>query len=96
MKLKCDQLLSTCAFRFNLRCYNLELLARLYAARQRHGLAAQVFFALAERHAAAPAVVSLEQRGSLLDLSLKHAKSRAGPLPHQTIFAKNLNLKPKP
>ncbi|EEH60363.1 uncharacterized protein MICPUCDRAFT_38075 [Micromonas pusilla CCMP1545] len=56
---------------------HLELLARLYAARERHGLAAQVFFALAERKAQG-AAVSLDERETLLDLALTHAKSR-GP-----------------
>ena len=54
---------------------HLELLARLYARRERHGLAAQVFFALAERVAAADCVVSLDERAALLDLALRHAKS---------------------
>ena len=54
---------------------HLELLARLYARRKRHGLAAQVFFALAERVAAADCAVSLDERAALLDLALRHAKS---------------------
>ena len=49
----------------------------MYAGRERHSLAAQVFFALAERRAAG-VFVSLEERGSLLDLALRHAKSQ-GP-----------------
>ena len=54
---------------------HLELLARLYARRERHGLAAQVFFALAERVAGADCAVSLDERAALLDLALRHAKS---------------------
>ena len=54
---------------------HLELLARLYAARDRDGLAARVFFALAERRAA-DAAVSLEERGALLESALARAKRR--------------------
>lgn len=60
---------------------HLELLARLYAARERHGLASRVFFALAERRSppereAAP--VPLEERGALLDLARRHATREGG------------------
>ena len=54
---------------------HLELLARLYAARGRDGLAAQVFYALAERRAA-DAAVSLEERSALLESALARAKRR--------------------
>ena len=55
---------------------HLELLARLYARRERHGLAAQVFFALAERVAGADCAVSLDERAALLDLALRHAVAK--------------------
>ena len=54
---------------------HLELLARLYARRDRHGLAAQVFFALAERTGSADSTVSLDERAALLDLATRHAKT---------------------
>ena len=48
---------------------HLELLAKLYAEKRKPGLAAQVFYALAER-VAEGAAVALEERGALLDLAL--------------------------
>jgi nuclear pore complex protein Nup155 len=57
---------------------HLELLARLYARRDRHGLAAQVFFALAERTGSADSTVSLDERAALLDLATRHAKTPGG------------------
>ena len=51
---------------------HLELLAKLYAVKGRNGLAARVYFALAERNAQG-AAVPLTERASLLDLAYKKA-----------------------
>ena len=56
---------------------HLELLAKLYAEKRKPGLAAQVFYALAER-VADGAAVALEERGALLDLALSHARGKGG------------------
>ena len=59
---------------------HLELLAKLYAKKRKPGLAAQVFYALAER-VAEGAAVALEERGALLDLALMHARGKGGGPP---------------